>query len=41
MDTCDMALLTKVVIRGRILHVIEHFLGQMFQLILRPEGRSA
>lgn len=31
----------KVVIRGRILHVIQHFLGQMFQLILRPEGRSA
>lgn len=37
----DIALLTKVVIRGRILHVIQHFLGQMFQLILRPEGRSA
>lgn len=33
--------LTKIVIRGRILHVIQHFLGQMFQLILRPEGRSA
>lgn len=31
----------KVVIRGRILHVIQHFLGQMFQLIFRPEGRSA
>lgn len=32
--------LTKVFIRGRILHVIQHFLGQMFQLILRPEGGS-
>lgn len=31
----------KVVIRGRILHVIQHFLCQMFQLIFRPEGRSA
>lgn len=36
----DVAQLTKIVIRRRILHVIQHFLGQMFQLILRPEGRS-
>lgn len=33
--------LTKVLIRRRILHIIQHLLGQMFQLILRPEGRSA
>lgn len=35
----DVAL-TKVVIRGRVLHVVQHLLGQVLQLILWSEGGS-